>query len=176
MSGLSSIHSRTAPVTRIAVFGHGPGLPLLLAVVSIGIATGTATVIGHAFELNLLVFSMITMIGLAVGIDYSLFIVHRYREELKSGLEKQDAITRTGATAGSAVLFSGGTVVIGLLGMMIVPSNIYRSGAGARSGACKQASLIVEAPWVRSSPLTITRVRLDRDAAEHSVRQDRRWR
>src|SRR5690606_28181072 len=72
------------------------------------------------------------MIGLAVGIDYSLFIVGRYREELAKGRDKVDAITRAGDTASKAVLFSGMTVVIALLGMLIVPATIFKSlGAGA---------------------------------------------
>jgi RND superfamily putative drug exporter len=118
-----------ALVILLLVFGAvlAAGIPLLLAILAIVIATGIATVIGQAFELNLLVVNFITMIGLAVGIDYTLFIVHRYREELDKGLEKLDAIAKAGATSSRAVLFSGGTVVVGLLGMMIVPSNIYRS-------------------------------------------------
>lgn len=118
-----------ALVILLLVFGAllAAGIPLLLAIVSIVIAMGIVTLIGQAFELNLLVQSFITMIGLAVGIDYTLFIVHRYREELSKGLEKQEAIAKAGATSSRAVLFSGGTVVVGLLGMMIVPSNIYRS-------------------------------------------------
>lgn len=113
----------------LLVFGAvlAAGVPLVLAIVAIVIATGVTTVIGQAFELNLLVVNFITMIGLAVGIDYTLFIVHRYREELSKGLEKHEAIGRAGATSSRAVLFSGGTVVVGLLGMMIVPNNIYRS-------------------------------------------------
>jgi putative drug exporter of the RND superfamily len=70
--------------------------------------------------------------GLAVAIDYSLFIVSRYREERRSGLVKLDAIGAAGATASRAVLFSGMTVVLALLGMLIVPNSTFRSlGAGA---------------------------------------------
>jgi len=74
--------------------------------------------------------NMITMIGLAVGIDYSLFIVARYREERLHGREKQEAIGRAGATANRAVFFSGMTVVLALLGLLIVPNTIFRSLAG----------------------------------------------
>ncbi|HKD94206.1 MAG TPA: MMPL family transporter, partial [Gaiellaceae bacterium] len=65
--------------------------------------------------------------GLALGIDYSLFVVSRYREERGHGLAKEDAIAATGATASRAVLFSGSTFVIALLGMFIVPTSIMRS-------------------------------------------------
>ena len=74
---------------------------------------------------------MIAMIGLAIGIDYTLFIVSRYREERERGLSVVDAITRAGDTAGKAVLFSGLTVVVSLLGMLIVPWNLMTSIAGA---------------------------------------------
>jgi RND superfamily putative drug exporter len=70
------------------------------------------------------------MIGLAVGIDYSLFIVSRYREERKEGFAKLDAIGAAGATANRAVFFSGMTVVLALLGMFIIPTTIFRALAG----------------------------------------------
>ena len=68
--------------------------------------------------------------GLAVGIDYALFIVSRNREERHKGLSKLDAIGRSGATANRAVFFSGLTVVLALAGMLIVPTTIFRSLAG----------------------------------------------
>ncbi|MEX1157329.1 MAG: efflux RND transporter permease subunit, partial [Thermomicrobiales bacterium] len=75
---------------------------------------------------------MITMIGLAVGIDYSLFVLERYREERRRGMSKLDAISIAGGTASKAVVFSGITVVLALAGMLIVPSTIFQSlGAGA---------------------------------------------
>ena len=77
--------------------------------------------------MNLFVQQMITMIGLAVGIDYSLFIVSRYREERIRGLEIDDAIALAGATASRAVFFSGLTVVFALAGLMMIPMNIFLS-------------------------------------------------
>jgi RND superfamily putative drug exporter len=70
------------------------------------------------------------MMGLAVGIDYSLFIVSRYREERKRGRDKLEAIGRSGATANRAVFFSGLTVVLALSGMLLVPTTIFRGLAG----------------------------------------------
>ena len=70
------------------------------------------------------------MMGLAVGIDYSLFIVSRYREERHRGREKLGAIAMAGATANRAVFFSGLTVVLALAGMLLVPTTIFRSLAG----------------------------------------------
>ena len=107
-------------------------VPLVMAVVSIVLAIGMAAVVGTFFELSLFVTNIITMIGLAVGIDYSLFVVSRYREERGRGLEKIDAIGKAGATAGRAVVFSGMTVVLALIGMLMIPFNIFISiGFGA---------------------------------------------
>jgi putative drug exporter of the RND superfamily len=106
--------------------------PIVMAVFAITVALGLVSLIGQLVEFNLFVTNMVTMIGLAVGIDYSLFIVSRYREERKKGFAKLDAIGAAGATANRAVFFSGLTVVIALLGMFIIPASIFRSlGAGA---------------------------------------------
>ena len=100
-------------------------IPLIMAIVAIVLALGVASLVGQLFELSFFVENMIFMIGLAVGIDYSLFVVSRYREERARGLEKLDAIARAGGTANRTVVFSGMTVVVGLVGMLIVPSNVF---------------------------------------------------
>ena len=100
-------------------------LPIVLAAVSIVVALGASALIGQVFELSFLIQNMVTMIGLAVGIDYSLFILNRYREERRRGREKVDAIGRASATATRAVVFSGFTVVVALAGMLLVPSNVF---------------------------------------------------
>ena len=102
-------------------------IPIILAVISIGIAFGLAAIVSQIGELSFFVTSMMSMIGLAVGIDYSLFVVERYREERRRGGAKLEAIQTAGSTASRAVLFSGLTVILALLGMFIVPNNIYRS-------------------------------------------------
>jgi RND superfamily putative drug exporter len=107
-------------------------VPLVLAGISIIVALGMAALLGQVFQLSFFVTNMITMIGLAVGIDYSLFVVARYREERTNSRDKAEAIARAGATAGRAVFFSGMTVVLALLGLLLVPSNIMISlGVGA---------------------------------------------
>ena len=107
-------------------------LPVILAAVSIVLALGLTALLGQAMEVSFFVVNMITMMGLAVGIDYSLFIVARYREERALGREKIDAIGIAGATASRAVFFSGLTVVLALIGMIIVPASIFLSlGIGA---------------------------------------------
>ena len=119
-----------ALVILVLVFGAlvAAFVPLVLAFVALGVAA----VVGQAFPLSFFVTNIIFMIGLAVGIDYSLFIVARYREERARGQEKIDAITRAGGTAGRAVLFSGMIVVIALIGMLLVPFNVFIAlGIGA---------------------------------------------
>ena len=107
-------------------------LPLGMAIVAIGMALAAVGVIGQAFQLIFFVTMIITMIGLAVGIDYSLLIVSRFREEMSRGLDKYEAVVKAGNTAGRTVLFSGTTVVIALVGMFIVPVSFFQSlGLGA---------------------------------------------
>ena len=101
--------------------------PIGLSIVCIIIALGMAALIGQVFELIFFVTLMIIMIGLAVGIDYSLIIISRYRDELARGLDKNAAIEHAGATAGRTVLFSGFTVVIALCGLFIVPFSFFQS-------------------------------------------------
>ena len=123
-----------ALVILLVLFGAvGAALvPLALAIGAIIVSLGVAALIGQVFELNLFATLMITMIGLAVGIDYSLLIVSRFREELDRGSSKEDAAVRAGATAGRTVLFSGLTVVIALCGMLLVPASFFQSlGVGA---------------------------------------------
>jgi RND superfamily putative drug exporter len=107
-------------------------VPIVMAIFAIMVALGLVSLIGQVVDFNLFVTNMVSMIGLAVGIDYSLFIVSRYREERKKGFDKLEAIGASGATANRAVFFSGLTVVIALAGMFIIPASIFRSlAAGA---------------------------------------------
>jgi RND superfamily putative drug exporter len=125
------------PVTLlvlVVVFGAvaAAGVSLLLALTAIVVAIGLTAVVGQVFELSFFVVNMVSMIGLAVGIDYALFIIERYREERRRGADKHEAITIAGGTASNAVLFSGVTVVLALLGLFIVPITTFRSlGIGA---------------------------------------------
>lgn len=121
-------------VILLGVFGAAvaAGLPVILALTSIVLAMGLTAIVGRVIELSTFVTNMITMIGLAVGIDYSLFIVQRFREERERGLEVVEAVAAAGATASRAVFFSGIAVVIALSGLLIMPNPIFRSlGLGA---------------------------------------------
>jgi putative drug exporter of the RND superfamily len=122
-----------ALIVLLVVFGAvlAAVMPLLLSVISIVLALVLAGLIGQLYPMNTFMLNILTMMGLAVGIDYTLFIISRYREERARGLEKVDAIAATGATANRAIFFSGMTVVLAMLGMAIVPVDITISmGAG----------------------------------------------
>ncbi|MEU9730566.1 MMPL family transporter [Streptomyces sp. NPDC048002] len=96
------------------------GLPLLTALIGVGIGVSGITALANALELGSTTSTLAMMIGLAVGIDYALFIVSRYRAELAEGRDREEAVGRAVGTAGSAVVFAGLTVVIALVGLSVV--------------------------------------------------------
>lgn len=106
--------------------------PIVLGIIAIVAALGLTAIVGQVMDLTFTVTNIITMMGLAVGIDYSLFVLTRFREERRRGLAKIDAITATGATASKAVLFSGITVLLALAGLVVFPLTIFQTmGIGA---------------------------------------------
>ncbi|MFI0262888.1 MMPL family transporter [Streptomyces sp. NPDC017056] len=109
-------------VVLVITFGAliAAGLPLLTALIGVGIGVSSITALGSVLDLSSTTSTLAMMIGLAVGIDYALFIVSRYRAELAEGREREEAAGRAVGTAGSAVVFAGLTVVIALVGLSVV--------------------------------------------------------
>jgi uncharacterized membrane protein YdfJ with MMPL/SSD domain len=123
-----------ALVVLLLVFGAVVAglVPLMLAIVSIVVALALVALLAQAYDLSVFTQNMLIGMGLALGIDYSLFTLSRYREERLEDRERPDAIATAGATAGRAVLFSGSAFVLAMLGLLLVPSTIFRSlAAGA---------------------------------------------
>ncbi|HEX7525792.1 MAG TPA: MMPL family transporter, partial [Gaiellaceae bacterium] len=123
-----------AMIVLVLVFGAVVAglVPVVMALLSILVGLGLVALLSLEFDLSVFIVNMLSGMGLALGIDYSLFIVSRYREERSRGAAKERAITLAGATASRAVLFSGTTFVVALFGMLIVPTSIMRSlAAGA---------------------------------------------
>jgi putative drug exporter of the RND superfamily len=127
-----SIGVIAAIIVLVIVFGSlVAGItPIVMGIFSIAVALGIVAVLGQLWKFTFFAPNLISMMGLAVGIDYSLFIVSRYREERQHGREKLEAIGRSGATANRAVFFSGLTVALALAGMLLVPTTIFRGLAG----------------------------------------------
>jgi RND superfamily putative drug exporter len=123
------------PVTMailVLAFGSlvAAGLPLLLTIVGLVASAGLLTLLTHGFEISIWAMNFALMFALALGIDYALFIVHRFRGALfGSKLDVRDAVAITMDTAGKAILFSGLTVLVSLSAVMLVPSPAFRSMA-----------------------------------------------
>jgi RND superfamily putative drug exporter len=96
-------------------------LPIMVGLLAITIALGLLTELAHFWTMSIFVLNITTMVGLGVGIDYSLLIVTRFREELNRGLAPTDAAIRTIRTAGSAVMTSGLIVVVGFGALITTP-------------------------------------------------------
>ena len=104
-------------------------LPLVLAVGSIFAALGVATVLSQVYPMVDFLAQVVLLMGMAVGVDYSLFIVSRYRSERKEGKQKLEAITAASNTTGRAVFYAGVTVLLSLAGLILTDNPIFVSMA-----------------------------------------------
>jgi RND superfamily putative drug exporter len=120
-----------ALVVLVFVFGAlvAAGLPLLMGLLAVLLALAGAFVLGHVVPVSVFVQNIASMIGLGVGIDYSLFALNRFRYERRMGRDSATAAVATVTHAGKAVAFSGLTVMIGLSALLVPASSIIRSVA-----------------------------------------------
>jgi RND superfamily putative drug exporter len=125
LSGLPSL------VLLFLAFGMliAAGLPLILALAGIAVGFATLHILSWVTPMSVWSMNFSMMIGLAVGIDYSLFIVSRYREERVEGKDSLTAIESTLSTAGKAVFLSALTIVLALAAVFLVPVMVFRSMA-----------------------------------------------
>ncbi|WP_093800470.1 MMPL family transporter [Streptomyces sp. Wb2n-11] len=133
-----------AAIVLVVTFGSlvAAGLPLLTALIGVGIGVSTIAALANVLDLGSTTSTLAMMIGLAVGIDYALFIVSRYRAELAEGREPEDAAGRAVGTAGSAVVFAGLTVVIALVGLAVVNIPMLTKMGFAAAGTVVIAVLV----------------------------------
>ncbi len=118
-----------AAIVLIVVFASvvAAGMPLLVAGLAIPSSLALIYLVAQTVEMSIFVLNIATMLGLALAIDYSLFIVSRFREELRRGRSVGEAVERTVATSGKAVAFSGIAVAIGLSGLLLFEAPAIRS-------------------------------------------------
>ncbi|MEW1833003.1 MMPL family transporter [Streptomyces sp. NPDC088196] len=133
-----------AAVVLLITFGSlaAAGLPLLTAIIGVAISMSGVLALGSTFGLSETTGTLATMLGLACGIDYALFVVSRYREEREKGHAPREAAGLAAGTAGSAVVFAGLTVVIALAGLSVVGIPMLTKMGLAAAGAVLLAVLI----------------------------------
>ena len=133
--GAEAIGLAAAVVILLVAFGSlvAMGLPILTAVLGLGIGTMALTLVAHAIDVPTWAPAIGSMVGIGVGIDYALLLVSRHREFLAAGESVPDAAGRAMATAGRSVVLAGGTVVISILGLVVAGVPFMTAGAIAVS-------------------------------------------
>jgi putative drug exporter of the RND superfamily len=118
-----------AIIVLLIVFGTLTAtlVPLLMAAGTVPVTLGLLWLLAHELNMAIYVTNLVTLIGIAIAIDYSLLVVYRFREELLGGSDPPEALRTTMRTAGHAVLFSGATVAIGLTCLVLIPLPFIRS-------------------------------------------------
>ena len=116
----SVIASTTKPMSMPMASELAAGLPLLTALIGVGLGVTGLTLVSGVIDVSSVAPTLATMLGLAVGIDYALFILTRHRQNLAQGMQPREAAAHATATAGSAVVFAGLTVIIALVGLLVV--------------------------------------------------------
>jgi putative drug exporter of the RND superfamily len=151
-----------AIIILLIVFGTivAAGLPIIVALISLGLGLSLLTLAAALTRFNTITPILATMIGLGVGIDYSLFIVTRFRQALHEGMSPEDAAATAGATAGRAVVFAGVTVAISISGLAVIGLDfVTKLGLGA---AITVLTTVVTAVTLLPAVLRLFGHRIDR--------------
>ncbi len=168
----------------VVTFGSllAAGMPLVTALIGVGIGVSGISIATGFLELGSTAPILATMLGLAVGIDYALFIVSRYRHEVSSGRTPEEAAGRAVGTAGSAVVFAGMTVMIALLGLSVVRINFLTQMGVAAAVTVLVAVLIALTLLPALFGIVRTRIMAGRlpfrrrpRATSHRATNGRRW-
>ncbi|WP_233546947.1 MMPL family transporter [Exiguobacterium sp. AM39-5BH] len=107
-------------------------MPLFVGLITFIVAAGALFFFAQTMELSIFVLNAVAMIAIALGIDFSLLLVNRYREELAKGNSREAAIVRTVATAGRSILFSGLCVFVGLAGLLFIQVDVFQPSRSVR--------------------------------------------
>ena len=150
------------------------GMPVLTAVVGVGVAMAGILVVASVASISSSTPTLALMIGLAVGIDYALFIVSRHRSQLARGAAVEESVARAAATAGSAVVFAGATVVIALCGLVVarIPFLAVMGFAGAAAVTVAVAVALTVVPALLALAGERLRPRPGSRSARHAVVED----
>ncbi|MFF4346022.1 MMPL family transporter [Streptomyces sp. NPDC001530] len=142
--GSETIGLVIAAFVLLITFGSlvAAGLPLITAIFGVGVGVSTIGALAHTLDLGDTTPTLAMMLGLAVGIDYALFIVTRYRAELAEGHDREEAAGRALGTAGSAVVFAGLTVMIALAGLSVAGIPVLTKMGLAAAGTVALAVLV----------------------------------
>jgi RND superfamily putative drug exporter len=142
-AGSEQIGMIAALIILLIAFGSvlAAGLPIVVALFGVGLSLALAQLLLHLFVIPDWATMIMTMIGIGVGIDYALFIVTRYRSALADGHDPESAVVTAITTAGRAVLFAGGTVVISLVGLCAMGLD-YLYGTAAATVTCVLVVLV----------------------------------
>ena len=118
-------------ILLLFVFGSvvAAGMPLVVGILSILGSLGVLSILATQTQVNVFAQSVVTLLGLGLAIDYGLFMVSRFREELSKDVPIPDAVANTTATAGQTVVFSAGMVAVALSGLFIFPQAFLKSVA-----------------------------------------------
>jgi RND superfamily putative drug exporter len=166
-----------ALVALVLVFGSlvAAVLPVITGGLAVTVTLGAMYLIGRATSMSIFAMNVATLLGLALAIDYALFIVWRFREELHRGAEVKDAVVVTVARAGRSVFFSGAAVMVGVIGLVFFPSPGLRSlGIG---GALVVFASVVASVTFMPAVLSVlgSKVNAIPVIRLHEAHESRRW-
>ncbi|BAS13298.1 membrane protein YdfJ [Arthrobacter sp. Hiyo8] len=145
MFGVSEIIGiAVAAIALIVMLGTlvAAGLPLLMAIIGVAVGVGGTFALTGVIDMSSISPMLALMLGLAVGIDYSLFIVNRHRGQLLSGMDAEESVALATGTSGNAVLFAGLTVVIALAAL-VVPGLPFLAVMGLSAAATVAVAVVV---------------------------------
>lgn len=166
-----------ALVVLLLVFGTplAAFMPLFVGVITFIVAAGSLFFFAQTMELSIFVLNAVAMIAIALGIDFSLLLVNRYREELAKGKSREAAIVRTVATAGRSILFSGLCVFVGLAGLLFIQVDVFQ--AIALGALIAVAGAVLSALTLLPSALYIVgdAINKGRLIKTNEVRSEVRW-